>query len=208
MKKILLTTTLLAITALPTFAQADNGKELSVQQKTVAEHQAYQYEFDREQCQGYDFGIKKLGITDTCKKKPEQVIVEVEVIKEVIVEAPAPAAVEPVKVLKEYIVYFDFDKSTIRNSDISILNSVSSEIQQYNPDDVLIAGYTDTRGSQAYNSALSAKRANVVSNYLNKMGVGNSVVNQKALGETNLAVPTGDSTKSQENRRVTIQFVR
>ena len=127
MKKLLLTTTLLTIAAFPALAEVENGKGLSVQKRTVAEEQAYQYEFERdEQCQGYAFGVKKLGITDNCEKKEEPVIVEVPVVEEVIVEVPV--VVEPVEVLKEYVVYFDFDKSAIRAVDQSVLNSVSAEI--------------------------------------------------------------------------------
>jgi outer membrane protein OmpA-like peptidoglycan-associated protein len=60
----------------------------------------------------------------------------------------------------------------------------------------------------AYNNALSAKRANNVSNFLTDMGVSNFVVDEDALGETELAVQTGDEVKSQANRRVVIQFLR
>ena len=40
------------------------------------------------------------------------------------------------------------------------------------------------------------------------MGVDNSVVDEEALGETQLAVETADNVDMQANRRVQIQFVR
>ena len=72
----------------------------------------------------------------------------------------------------------------------------------------MVAGYTDTKGAADYNQALSARRASSVSNYLTNLGVNNSVVNQKALGETELAIPTEDGVRLPKNRRVAIQFVR
>jgi outer membrane protein OmpA-like peptidoglycan-associated protein len=197
MKKYLLLTALLTSTVAFSPAFANDGTALSQKKKTIEEHRAYQYEFDRdEQCQGYAFGVKRLGITDACGKKEEVVVEEVVVVE------------EPVQILNEYVVYFDLNKATIRDADKDILNKAASEIVLYSPSDVLIAGYTDTKGSADYNEKLSAKRANAVSNYLNGLGVDNSVVDEAALGETNLAVPTEDGVKMQENRRVQIQFVR
>lgn len=188
-------TTLMLLLASTSFAAAQDAKSLSTQKRTSEEQRAYDYEFNRdEQCQGYDFGVKRLGIENPCGKKepaPEPVIEDVKV-----------------DVLNEYIVYFDFDKANIRDRDIDVLNMAAREITTYNPGKVLVAGYTDTRGSSDYNSTLSAKRAGVVSQYLTSMGVSNFVVNQAAMGETNLAVPTEDEVKLQENRRVKIQFVK
>jgi outer membrane protein OmpA-like peptidoglycan-associated protein len=56
--------------------------------------------------------------------------------------------------------------------------------------------------------ALSANRAKNVSEYITDLGVQNFIVDQDALGETNLAVKTGDGVKAQANRRVAIQFIQ
>jgi outer membrane protein OmpA-like peptidoglycan-associated protein len=196
MKNYLLTATTLSVLALSgaAFAQ-DNAKELSTQKRTVAQERAYDYEFNRdEQCQGYEAGIKGLGYEDTCKKKEQ--------VEEVVV-VPTPE----VDVLKEYVVYFDFDDAAIRDADMEVLREAANAITTYNPNDVLVAGYTDTRGTNEYNDALSAKRANAVSTQLRTLGVVNSVVDEKALGESQLAVPTADSVKEQKNRRVVVQFI-
>lgn len=192
----ILTTTLVALLATTTIASAQDARELSTQVKSSAEQRAYDYEFNRdEQCQGYDFGVKRLGIENPCGKKETA---EVTTMTEEV----------STTVLNEYVVYFDFDAANIRPSDMDILNAAAREITTYNPSKVLVAGYTDTRGSQEYNDDLSAKRANAVSNYLTSRGVSNFVVDEAALGETSLAVPTADEVKLQENRRVKIQFIR
>lgn len=172
----------------------DDALELSRQADTVREENAYNYEFNRdEQCQGYFWGVKRLGYDNFCDNDEEEVVV---------------AADNEYEVLNEYVVYFDFDKSNIRQSDMDVISRASNDITKYNPRQVLVAGYTDTSGSMTYNEALSARRANAVSNALTNRGVTNMVVDEKALGETELAVPTGDGVKLQQNRRVVIQFVR
>ena len=146
MNKRLILTAILASTAISMPAFANEGAILSQQKKTLEEQRAYQYEFERdEQCQGYGFGVKRLGMDDACAKKEEVVVVEeIVIIEEVVAPEPAPV---PVDVLKEYVVYFDTDKATIRAADQTILKQAAGEINQYNPSDVLVAGYTDTKGS-------------------------------------------------------------
>lgn len=189
----LLTLTALGLLATTSMVSAQDAKDLSQTADTISEVNAYTYEFDRdEQCQGYSLGVKRLGITDPCAREEDAVV---------------PVA-NKVEVLNEYVVYFDFDKDGVRATDEGILRKAASEINTYNPSKVLVAGYTDTRGSMEYNQALSARRADNVSDYLTDLGVSNFVVNEEALGETALAVPTGDEVKLQENRRVKVQFIR
>ena len=191
--RILAATALGLLMTAPHYAQAQDARSLSREATTIEERNAYQYEFNRdEQCQGYHWGVKRLGLEDPCGKDEEEKSI----------------TVDKVNVLSEYVVYFGFDKSDIRESDKAILRDAARDITRYNPREVRVAGYTDTRGSMAYNEALSAKRADNVSDFLTDMGVSNFVVDEKAMGETNLAVPTGDEVKNQRNRRVVIQFIR
>jgi outer membrane protein OmpA-like peptidoglycan-associated protein len=203
MRKLLTTTSfLMALAVTPAMAdmhmQGHNKNnmsalELSQTADTVREENAYHYEFNRdEQCQGYFWGVKRLGITNACDNDDEVV---------------TRAADNEMQILNEYVVYFDFDESDIRDQDEDVLRQAARDISRYNPSRVLVAGYTDTEGSMDYNRALSSRRADSVSQYLTSMGVSNTVVNQRALGETELAVPTPDSTRMQQNRRVVVQFV-
>ncbi len=186
-----LTLATLGLLATTSMASANDAMTLSTQSKTIEEQRAYDYEFNRdEQCQGYAWGVKRLGFRDPCQKDDDEV------------------TVTPVNVLSEYVVYFDFDRANVRADDQNILRKAAREITKYNPREVRVAGYTDTRGSMSYNEMLSAKRADNVSNYLTDLGVSNFVVDEDAMGETNLAVETADEVRSQANRRVVIQFIR
>ena len=188
-----LTIATLSLLASTSIASATEGLALSQNADTIQEENAYNYEFNRdEQCQGYALGVARLGIENPCVKEEEEKVVKK----------------STVNVLSEYTVYFDFDESEIRANDKAVLNDAARDITKYNPSEVRIAGHTDTRGSMAYNEVLSASRADNVSDYLTSLGVSNFVVDEDALGETNLAVPTGDEVKEQKNRRVTIQFIR
>lgn len=63
----------------------------------------------------------------------------------------------------------------------------------------LIAGHTDSRGSDAYNMALSQRRAETVVSYLVGKGVVSGRLVAKGFGETE---PIGENADSEENRRV------
>jgi outer membrane protein OmpA-like peptidoglycan-associated protein len=190
MKTLTYTAAILLLSA--STAYATEALKLSTQQKTINQQRAYDYEFNRdEQCQGYYWGVKRLGIKDPCHHDEENVTTST-----------------ALNVLSEYVVYFNFDSAGIRPQDEDVLRRAANEISKYNPSEVRVAGYTDTRGSMSYNETLSANRADNVSDFLTDLGVSNLVVDEEALGETNLAVQTGDAVRAQANRRVVIQFIR
>ena len=193
-RKLLIATTALTLCLGFNVAQAqEDARELSRKADTTEEFRAYDYEYDRdEQCQGYEFGVKRLGFENPCNKAEP-------------VAEPEPVAM-PV-VLKEYTVYFDFDSSAIRAQDESVLQQAAAGITKYNPTEVVVVGHADTHGDAKYNQALSAKRANAVSTQLTSMGVKNYVLGEEAKGEMEPAVPTGDNVKLQENRFVSIRFM-
>jgi outer membrane protein OmpA-like peptidoglycan-associated protein len=113
-------------------------------------------------------------------------------------------AVTP-KIVKTFIVYFDFNKATLTKASQKVLKDVAAANGEIKPTSIYVAGHTDTVGKSAYNDKLSATRANVVAAALSKMGV-TSKLDQKSYGEAKLAVPTKDNTKEGKNRRVEIYF--
>ncbi|MEZ0223530.1 MAG: OmpA family protein [Alphaproteobacteria bacterium] len=124
---------------------------------------------------------------------------------------PAPATIEPAAgeaILPPSIVsvYFDWDKYNIRPDQREKLDSAISDIVQAHPSLVIVAGHTDTSGPAAYNMRLSERRAQTVTNAMIAQGVNPDVIDQKAYGETDLAVPTADGVRLEENRRTVIQY--
>jgi outer membrane protein OmpA-like peptidoglycan-associated protein len=68
-----------------------------------------------------------------------------------------------------------------------------------------IEGHTDTVGSPDSNRALSARRADVVVDYLNtKFGVARTRMQPVGMGSDQLAVPTGAQVPESRNRRVMV----
>jgi peptidoglycan-associated lipoprotein len=68
-------------------------------------------------------------------------------------------------------VYFDYDQHNLDDSDRSALTSQISWLKQYPRTRVEIQGHADERGTQDYNIALGARRAEAVSSYLKAQGI-------------------------------------
>ncbi len=69
---------------------------------------------------------------------------------------------------------------------------------------VTATGHTDTTGTEAYNMALSLRRANTVKDALVKLGVPAAAITTVGRGEAGLLVQTGDGVREPQNRRVEI----
>ena len=67
-------------------------------------------------------------------------------------------------------VNFDFDKSNIRPDAVPILDEAAKTLKEYGDVAVSVDGYTDSVGTDAYNQALSVRRANAVKEYLERAG--------------------------------------
>ncbi len=110
-------------------------------------------------------------------------------------------------------VLFDFDSYAINEYAKIGLETIKSVLLTYPELKVEIAGYTDSKGSEAYNKALADKRAQTVINYLTTSGNSTSRFVKKAFGKSNfVAVNTNrDGSDNPEgrkyNRRVTFGIV-
>lgn len=122
------------------------------------------------------------------------------------VEPKKDGKIRLLPVVSTYTIYFDFDRSNIRKNQWGVLDQVVREMNVYHPAQVTVVGHTDTSGSMDYNRKLSAKRADSVSKELTARNIANFYLDEQAMGEENLAVPTPDGTRLEENRRVVIQF--
>jgi outer membrane protein OmpA-like peptidoglycan-associated protein len=69
---------------------------------------------------------------------------------------------------------------------------------------VQVTGYTDTSGSSRYNERLSVLRARAVAAVLGRDGVPPGAMVVTGHGENDLRVPTPDSDREPQNRRVEI----
>jgi peptidoglycan-associated lipoprotein len=68
-------------------------------------------------------------------------------------------------------VYFDYDQHNLDDADRGALASQIAWLKQYPRTRVEIQGHADERGTQDYNIALGARRAEAVSSYLKAQGI-------------------------------------
>ena len=121
-------------------------------------------------------------------------------------EAPAAPPPAPVCTPGAVIVFFDWNKSDITPEAGSLLDGAVSNYANCGNAAIEIRGYTDTSGTPKYNLGLSQRRSDSVSAYLQSKGIAGGVITTKALGETNLRVPTADGVRELQNRRVEINY--
>lgn len=74
--------------------------------------------------------------------------------------------VEEITVTLDASVFFDTDQHTLRPGAQATLRDVANQIRGHGGTTVDIGGHTDSRGSDAYNQALSERRANTVRQFL------------------------------------------
>jgi len=116
--------------------------------------------------------------------------------------APAPAPAQATNNL--FAVYFDFDSWTLKAEQLKVLDDVIASARSGGQSNIIIVGHTDTSGSSDYNQNLSVKRANVVVEALVQMGARRAALHASGVGETDLAVETGDGVKEPKNRRTVV----
>jgi OmpA-OmpF porin, OOP family len=116
---------------------------------------------------------------------------------------PAPASPPPPPV-RNFLVFFDFNKSTLTPRALDIVKEAANVAKAGQNARLTCTGHTDTAGPANYNMALSLRRANTVKNALVKEGVPAASIAVVGRGETALLVPTKDGVREPQNRRVEI----
>jgi outer membrane protein OmpA-like peptidoglycan-associated protein len=119
-------------------------------------------------------------------------------------ETPPPAAPPPPPPARNFMVFFDFDKSTLTPRAMDIVKQAAEAAKSGQNAKVTCTGHTDTTGSVPYNMALSLRRANAVKNALVKEGVPADSISVVGRGKLSLLVPTKDQVREPQNRRVEI----
>lgn len=101
-------------------------------------------------------------------------------------------------------ILFTFDSYEVTNEGTAAAKVLAQVLVRHRKSTVEVNGYTDTRGTPAYNQTLSENRANAVAEILEANGVPQARITTHGFGETSLAVQTPDETKEIKNRRVEI----
>jgi outer membrane protein OmpA-like peptidoglycan-associated protein len=107
---------------------------------------------------------------------------------------------------RQFVVYFGLDEATLDDQARATIATAAQEFQRTGAARISVRGHTDTSGDAAYNQALSERREQAVADELIRLGVPADAITGEAVGESDLAVPTGDGVPEAQNRRVEIAF--
>ncbi|WP_090460415.1 OmpA family protein [Nitrosospira sp. Nsp1] len=129
-------------------------------------------------------------------------------VKTVEAPEPAPAPVpanygEPEKISLSADQLFDFDKANLKPEGKQALDDLVSKLQGVKYDTIVVIGYADRIGSDAYNKKLSMRRAESVKSYLvNQKSIAADSVFTDGKGEANPV--TGDTCKGDKKTKALI----
>jgi peptidoglycan-associated lipoprotein len=104
-------------------------------------------------------------------------------------------------------VFYDFDRSTLRQDARATLDRQADWLGKYPQVNVQVAGNTDDRGTEEYNLALGQRRANASRDYLVARGVSGARLTTISYGKDR---PTalGDNEQAWSQNRNAITSVR
>ena len=116
--------------------------------------------------------------------------------------APPPPATSVAP--PSFMVFFDWDRSNLSQQALTTIKQAANAFKTKGNARITATGHTDTSGPEAYNMALSLRRANAVKDALVQDGVPAPAISVIGKGETGLLVPTADGVREPQNRRVEI----
>ena len=104
-------------------------------------------------------------------------------------------------------VYFAFDSFEIQPSETEKLRQIASFMKGAS-NNIILAGFTDERGTEEYNRGLGERRAQAARNYLISLGVSGSRIQTVSFGLEMPADPGHNEGAWAKNRRVETGVVR
>jgi outer membrane protein OmpA-like peptidoglycan-associated protein len=103
-----------------------------------------------------------------------------------------------------YIVFFDFDRSSVTQEADRVLAAAVDNAKQAQVTKIEVTGHADRSGSVKYNQRLSQRRADVVKSALVAKGIPADQIEVIAKGEGDPLVATKDGVREAQNRRVQV----
>ena len=120
------------------------------------------------------------------------------------VEAPPPPA--PIVTPREFMVFFDFDRSNLSPEAREIVAKAVDAAKQTGAVRIMVTGHTDTVGSRRYNQALSERRAAAVKREMMRDGFNGTMIATAGRNFSDPLVPTGPGVREPQNRRAVIDI--
>jgi len=102
-------------------------------------------------------------------------------------------------------VYFETNSAKLSPASATILNHAVAVLKKRSSISVEVAAHTDSRGQDAYNLALSERRAKSVMDYLTAHGVAGARLTSHGYGETQAVADNATAAGRAKNRRVELR---
>jgi peptidoglycan-associated lipoprotein len=120
--------------------------------------------------------------------------------------APIDPLNDPKNILSRRSVYFEFDRSSINETDVAVVEAHGRYLVDHGARTVRIEGNCDERGGREYNLALGQRRADAVRERLKVLGVATNRVETVSLGKEKPRNTGHAEAAWAENRRADIVY--
>ena len=111
---------------------------------------------------------------------------------------------EGIKITFSSGILFDVDKSNLKDPYKGELAQLATILNKYEDTNILLAGHTDSTGSEEYNLELSRRRAGSVANYLATQNVNRVRFATEGYGKTDPIASNETAEGRAQNRRVEV----
>jgi outer membrane protein OmpA-like peptidoglycan-associated protein/outer membrane protein W len=120
------------------------------------------------------------------------------------VQAPAPKPAPAPEAPRNFLVFFDWDKSVLTADAQAIIKAAAANSKTMKVTRIETTGHADRSGTDAYNMGLSKRRAEAVKAELTRLGIPAGEIVVRWKGEREPLVQTPDGVREPQNRRVEI----
>ena len=111
---------------------------------------------------------------------------------------------EGIKITFDSGILFDVNKSSLKDYSKAELTKLATILNKYDDTNILLAGHTDSTGSDQYNLELSQRRAQSVSDYLSIKNVNPERFAVQGYGESDPVARNDTADGRAQNRRVEV----
>tara|TARA_R100000908_G_scaffold65120_1_gene51980 strand:- start:8211 stop:9116 length:906 start_codon:yes stop_codon:yes gene_type:complete len=101
-------------------------------------------------------------------------------------------------------VLFDFGQATLKTGSMQSTDQLAKFLKEYPERNILIEGFTDSIGSEAFNQSLSAQRAENVKNALMSKGIQSDRIRTFGYGTQHPVASNATEEGRRQNRRVEV----
>lgn len=104
-------------------------------------------------------------------------------------------------------IYFAFDSYDVSGGEMGKVQALASAMRGFK-NDIIIAGFTDERGTDEYNRGLGERRAQAVRSELINLGIDGGRIQTVSFGKEMPADPGSNEAAWAKNRRAEIGVIR